>query len=304
MDRRTFIVRHLGGAALVAGAGLLPRPVLALAEPDLAVARGSDPAANTRAAVELLGGMKAFVKKGARVLVKPNMSFPHGPEEGTNTHPLVVQTLAFMCMEAGAASVLVLDNTLAPPAACRERSGIEVMVNQALGTKAVFTINDGDFYRDTALAGARVMTRNEIATEALRADVLIAAPTAKAHSSTGVSLSLKGMMGLVADRNVMHRKGLDETIADLCATLKPHLTVVDATYVLTTNGPHGPGKVEHAKTVVASRDPVAADAWTVQAFPWYGRRCRADQVSHIKRAHERGLGRMDVENLTVRTVEL
>lgn len=306
MDRRTFLVRQMRGAAWLAAGGagsiLLPRDGFA-AEPDLAVAKGADPAANTRAAVDLLGGIKAFVRPGMRVVIKPNMSFPHPAEEGTNTHPMVVQTLAILCKEAGASSILVLDNTLARPAACLEKSGIESAVNGAIG-KAVYTINDTGFFRETALAGGKVLNHNGIATEVLRADVLIAAPTAKSHSATGVSLALKGMMGLVADRNAMHRASLDEAIVDLCGTLKAQLTVIDATYVLTSGGPFGPGKVEHAKTVIASRDVVAADAYTVQAFEWYGRRYKPAQVGHIRRAHERGLGRMDVEKLTVRTVDL
>jgi hypothetical protein len=40
---------------------------------ELAVARGSSPEAITRAAIEALGGMSRFVKKGDRVVIKPNI---------------------------------------------------------------------------------------------------------------------------------------------------------------------------------------------------------------------------------------
>jgi len=50
-------------------------------------------------------------------------------------------------------------------------------------------------------------------------------------------------------------------------------------------------------------DMVAADAKTVELFPWYGRKIRPDQVEHIKIAHERGLGRMDLDNLEIQTVD-
>jgi len=47
---------------------------------------------------------------------------------------------------------------------------------------------------------------------------------------------------------------------------------------------------------------VAADASAVQMFAWYGRRMEPHQVQHIKIAHERGLGRMDIGNLVTRKV--
>jgi uncharacterized protein (DUF362 family) len=78
--------------------------------------------------------------------------------------------------------------------------------------------------------------------------------------------------------------------------------VIDATRVLTTNGPGGPGKVITPKTVIASRDMVAADATAVAMFEWYGKKMEPRQVKHIKLAHERGLGRMDIQNLNTRKV--
>ena len=103
----------------------------------------------------------------------------------------------------------------------------------------------------------------------------------------------------------MHwRYDLHTSIVDLCTVVKAHLTVIDATRVLSTNGPGGPGKVLKENTVIASADMVAADAFTVASFEWYGKKYQPKQVRHIREAHERGLGRMDIENLKVKTVIL
>lgn len=132
------------------------------------------------------------------------------------------------------------------------------------------------------------MHTNAIMRDVLDADVLIAAPVAKTNSSTGVGLSLKGQMGLVLDRGSMHsRYDLDTAIVDLCSRIKPDLAVVDATRVLSTNGPYGPGKVLHPNEVIASPDPVAADALTVASYEWYGRRIAPRKVGHIALAHAR-----------------
>ena len=50
----------------------------------------SDAEQAVREAIGLLGGMGRFVRKGSRVVIKPNMSFPNPPEWGTTTHPEVV----------------------------------------------------------------------------------------------------------------------------------------------------------------------------------------------------------------------
>src|SRR5210317_1606698 len=67
--------------------------------PDLAVVKG-DPEKAVFKALDLLGGMKRFVKTGQSVVVKPNMSFAKTPDQATNTNPVVVAAVARACMEA------------------------------------------------------------------------------------------------------------------------------------------------------------------------------------------------------------
>ena len=301
ITRRKFIEWQSRGALFLAGAGLgLSRPLSALAAgtPDLALAKGA-PAAATRAAVEMLGGMSAFIKKGDRVVIKPNMSFANPPEAATTTHPEVVRVLAEMCREAGAEKIDILDHTLSSAEMCLEQTGIRSACG-GIGSSNVENVGDSRRYREVEIPDGESMTSTEVMKDVLDADVLIAAPVAKHHSSAGVSLSMKGNMGLILDRGVMHWKhDLHTAIVDLATLLKADLTVIDATRALTTNGPGGPGDVVTPEMVIASRDMVAADAKAVSMIRWYGRRIEPRQVKHIRLAHERGLGRMDIENLRV-----
>ncbi len=91
LTRRDFLKLQLVG---IMGAAVVPGVlgtgrVSAQEIPDLAVVNGS-PGPATRAAVELLGGMKQFVKPGQKVIIKPNMSFSTPPERASNTHPVLV----------------------------------------------------------------------------------------------------------------------------------------------------------------------------------------------------------------------
>ena len=303
MNRRQFIKHNMQGALLLAAGGaiLTPGDLMASTTPDIAVVKGA-PGAATRAAVELIGGMSSVVKTGQRVVIKPNMSFASPPEWGATTHPEVIKALVSMCMEAEADDVRVLDHPLRSAELCLERSGIAAAC-APLGSDMVQALETSSFFKRADIPDGAQMRENSFMADVLKADVLIAAPVAKSHGSTGVSLSMKGMMGLIWDRGVLHsRFDLSEAIVDLNTRLKADLVVIDATRVLSTNGPFGPGKVLTPDKVIASRDCVAADAYTVSAFEWWGRKMRPDQVKHIRVAHNRGLGSMDVDKLDVREV--
>ena len=130
ITRREFLKTTSAGLAL----GVIGKPDFPLAkeDPDLVVING-DPAAATRKALEAMGGISRFVKKGQRVVLKPNMSFNNPPERATTTHPLVVATVAQACMEAGAQRVAVLDYPLRKGELCLERSGIRMPASPSRG---------------------------------------------------------------------------------------------------------------------------------------------------------------------------
>ncbi|MFP4587863.1 MAG: DUF362 domain-containing protein, partial [Desulfohalobiaceae bacterium] len=303
--RREFLSLQLkGGLCLLGGMGLmqLPRRVHAQEHPDLVEAQGG-PEQATRAAVQALGGMSRFVQKGQKVVIKPNMSFDQPPEMATNTHPQVVQALAQMCRDAGASRVSVLDNPLRTAELCLVKSGIQEAA-EAVDSCRVQGVQAKRDFQETKIPDGRQLSSRQVMREVLEADVLISAPVAKHHSSTGVSLSLKGMMGLINDRSEMHwRYDLHESIVDLCTLLKADLVVVDATRALTTDGPSGPGEVVQPEKIIASTDMVTADAYAVTLVKWYGRSMDPGQVKHIRLAHERGLGSMDLDNLQLEKIQ-
>ena len=304
-SRRKFLKFQMKGLLFLAAGSsglIISKKSIAEPVPDIAVVKG-DAAKATRAAVELLGGIKKFVKKGSKVLIKPNMSFPNPPAMATTTHPDVIKEIVLMCNEAGASSILIADYPLFDADTCLKRSGILDTCENLENTRVIGAASDR-FYKDTEFPGAKKMSRNGVFQEALKADTLITVPVAKSHTATGVSLSMKGMMGLVWDRAGMHTKELSSSIVDMCTVLKANLTVIDATRVLSTNGPRGPGKVLKEDTVIASTDMVAADAFAVSRFKWYGKKYRPAQVQYIREAHERGLGRMDFENLSIKEIQV
>lgn len=297
ISRRQFLKATAAGVAI--GLAGPPRIAGAAEEVDLAVISG-EPAAATAKALETLGGISRFVKKGQRVLIKPNMSFAKGPDIAATTHPLVVAAVARACSEAGAGEVLVLDHTLQRAELCLERTGIREACRGIPGVHCL-AVQDRKFFKEVKVPRGKVLERVEVVRDLLDDCVLISVPVAKSHSTTGVSLGLKGLMGLIWDRESFHSQfNINEGIADLATVVRPRLTVLDATRALTTGGPGGPGEVKRPNLVVAGTDPVAVDSFGVGIVPWYGQSFRGRQVEHLLAAHQRGLGQIDVDKLRIR----
>lgn len=296
LSRRDFLKTASTGLAV----GLASRsiPTSALPEHDLAVVSG-DAAAATRKAIEVLGGISRFVQKGQRVTIKPNMSFASGPERASNTSPQVVATVARICMEAGADRVMVLDYPLQTAEACLQRSGV---LDACKPIKGVYvqTVTERKFFREIKVPQGTTLDRVAVMQEVLDSQVLISLPQAKSHSTTGISMGIKGLMGVIWDRWSFHiRHNINDALADLAMVIRPHLTILDATRALVTGGPGGPGEVSTPNLVIAGIDPVAVDSYGVTVAPWYGRQFTGRQVEHLMAAHQRGLGQIDVEKLRI-----
>ncbi|MFN3534169.1 MAG: DUF362 domain-containing protein [Desulfatiglandales bacterium] len=286
MDRRDFLKWNLKAIAFS-----LLGPKFSWGSPkrerSIVVAVKGEIKEAVEAGIKELNGL-AFIRPGSRVLIKPNISFRNSPDMATTTTPGVVRALVDLIAGQKPRSIKVVDNTLTDPEACMQNTGIREALR---GTPAELrVVKERQGFQKVTIKGAAV-EEVELMKEVLESDLLIPVPIAKHHSSAGVSLSMKGMMGLIYDRSSFHyRYDLHTAIVDLAAYLKPPLVVIDMTKALTTNGPSGPGEVAWLNTVVVSNDMVAADAYVVKKVKWYGREIEPFRVKHIEIAHKRGVG--------------
>lgn len=291
MDRRSFL-KAAGAASLLAP--VMIRDVLAAKEPSLvAVAEGADYAAITRKAINAVGGMRRFVKSGDVVVVKPNMGWDRSSELAANTNPIVVRAVVEECLAAGAKRVKVFDNTCNDARRCYVNSGIEGALK---GMKGVdFKHIEPERFKKVALNG-QFLKEWELYDEALSANVFINVPVAKHHGLSRLTLGLKNVMGVMGgNRGYIHRN-IDVALADVNSRLKSHLTVIDATRILTAHGPQG-GNIADVKklhTVIASADIVAADAFATTLFG-----LKPADIPITVAAHRRGLGEMNLERIKI-----
>jgi len=263
----------------------------------LAVARGGDPGAITRAAMAEIGGIERFVKAGDEVIVKPNICVDYRTYEyGATTNPEVVAALVELCLGAGAGRVRVMDTPFGgTPENAYARSGIADAVASAGGEMEV--MNRAKF-KKTAIPEGRDITRWPVYQDVLTADVLIDVPVAKHHSLARLSLAGKNLLGIVGSPNELHAN-LGQRVADVVSLVRPTLTVVDAVRTLMKHGPTGGNldDVRQADTVIASHDIVAADAYAATLFDLSG-----EEIAYVKAAADMGLGTLDLQTIKVQEI--
>ncbi len=312
ITRRTFLktaavtVAALAGEtlsgrkkALFAAEKLDPRKKKKIATPyDLSVISGPDPEKNTRTAVETLGGMKKFVSKGDVVVIKPNIGWDRTVEQAANTNPLVVASLVKMCREAGAKQVKVFDNTCNSAQRCYLSSGIAGAAKKAgadVSYMSDFKYQPGNFPDGSPLADWPVYR------DAVKCDVLINVPVAKNHGITGLTLSLKNLMGVIGGNRGEVHWDIDDKLHELYTFFSPELTVVDATRILLRHGPTGGSLADVSKkdTVIAGTDGVLADAYAVTLFGM-----SPGSLGHIASAANKGAGSIDVTGANIKKIKL
>jgi len=268
--------------------------------PDLVAVRGGQPRDLVRNAIAALGGIGRFVGSGNDVIIKPNICVAYNTYEyAATTNPWVVAALVELCWEAGAGRIRVMDSPFGGTAEeAYARSGIQEQVRAAGGEMEVMS---GYKYVATEIPGAQSLQRCEAYDDLLNADVVINVPIAKHHGLARLTLGMKNLMGVIADRPAIHAD-LGPRLADLASLVRPELTVIDAVRILTANGPTGGrlADVQQRDTVIASADIVAADSYAAKTLF----EVEPSSLSYVRAGTAMGLGRSDLENLKIEEVNL
>lgn len=301
MDRRHFMQQVFlwtAGLTLTPPCLTIFPKILAAEQPAsiLAVAKGQEYIDLIKRVVGSLGGMEKFVKSGDKVVIKPNIGWDRNPEQAANTHPLIVKALVELVLTAGAGKVMIFDRTCNEERRCYVNSGIQDILKSIKDKRVQLYHPDDRKYVPVDIKRGKAVNRLEIYQEALEADCYINVPIAKHHGLSRLTLGLKNSMGVLGgNRGQMHHN-IGQKLADLATVIRPSLTVIDATRILLRNGPQG-GDLKDVKvvdTVIASTDPVAADAYATTLFD-----LQPADIDSTVAAYAMGLGEMNLSKIQV-----
>ncbi len=308
ISRKDFIEKSLR-TGIVAGTALAsghPEELIALEKTfrqkgryGLVALRGGMPDKMFARGIAAMGGMGRYVKRGQTVVVKPNIGWNAPPERGANTNPLLVKAIINECLGAGAKKVYVFDHTCDEWRGCYRNSGIESMVKSSGGI--MVPAHSKGYYNEVKLPKGKSLSETMVHEQLLEADVFINVPVLKHHSSTGLTIAMKNMMGVVWNRRWWHIKDLHQCIADFATWRKPDLVVVDAWNVMKVHGPRGISTADLVtmKAQLISEDPVTADAAAAKLF---GK--SPSGVRYIALADRMGVGTMDLTRQRIKRIKM
>ncbi|MBM3296041.1 MAG: DUF362 domain-containing protein [Candidatus Aminicenantes bacterium] len=218
-------------------------------------------------AVAPLGGMRAFVRPGARVLLKPNLLIPAAPERAITTHPAVVEAVIGLVREAGGEPFIAdspggpLHNRLGMAALFRHSGLSEVARRTGVRLRA-----EPDSIQ-VPTPGGQLLKRLDLLASWREADVVVSLPKLKTHNLTLISGALKNPFGLVPGlaKPGYHAKLADidqfcDMLLDVVACVRPVLTIMDGVLAMEGDGPSTGGLPRALGLILASPDPTALDA--------------------------------------------
>ncbi len=243
------------------------------------------------------------VLRNSRVLLKPNMMKATAADRADATHPSIVASLTRVLMAMGC-EVWVGDSSglLGLTAEVLEGSGMAPAV-RAVGGKTI-NLDAGPFEKISSTGSAT----HEIWVPRILFDVqhVVQVPKLKTHSLTGMSCSIKNLMGLLpgATKCALHVRRpsalpLSHALLDLAETLVRkgvHLsgTVVDAVWAQERKGASEGPRRRDLGLIIASRDLFATDLVCSQLID-------ADRhsLSTVLAAFQRRLGPCHLEDVEI-----
>lgn len=203
--------------------------------------------------------------RGKKILLKPNLVETHMDADHINTHPLVIRGAVEAFLRVGAEQVLVAEG----PGHCRdslrllEESGWAEMMRE---DRIPFVdLNYDDVYAVRNLGGRSRLKSFTFPTTLRQADWIVSMPKLKTHHWAGVTLSMKNLFGVMPGlfygwpKNVLHCAGIEKSILDINATLRPHFAIVDGIVGMEGDGPIM-GTPRHVGVLVMGRNLPAVDA--------------------------------------------
>lgn len=306
MKRRDFFNKSLragmaaGAAVAVGGYEKLLLPSYGASKYDMVAVMGGTPESMFDLGIQELGGAGAFVGKGQKVLVKPNIGWDVIPELAANTNPMLVKRVIEHCFKAGAKEVYVLDHSIDNWLNTYKNSGIERAAKSA-GAKVV-PANSESYYHEIEIPAGVRLKKAKVHELLLETDVYINVPVVKDHNSTRMSCSLKNSMGLVWDRGFWHANNLHQCIADFALfEKKPLLNVIDCYNVIVKNGPRGVSKenVVMMKSLILTADWVAGDTAAAMMLG-----AEPEKIDYLTIAYKMGLGNMKLDSLNIRRIKM
>lgn len=241
-------------------------------------------------AIDAIGGLEHYIKKGDVVLVKPNVAFDRSPNLGATSNPEMLEELIrILISDAGASEVRIADNPIESAPDCFAKSKIGPAADRA---GARLYMPDDNAFSMLNTPGAALIENWWFFNRPFKGvDKVIGFAPVKDHNLCHASMGIKNWYGLLGGTRNQFHQDIHGIVSDLSMMIKPTMTIVDGTNVMMENGPTGgdPSNVKPGNVVTAGLDPVGLDAWIFEHALERGR----EYPDYLHQAEAKGSGKLD-----------
>lgn len=209
--------------------------------------------------LEPIGGISAFVCKGDRVLLKPNMLSAKEPEKAVTTHPALVRVVAELVKEAGGIVQIGDSPGIGSFSRVADKCGFSEVAQKS-------GVNLVEFSETVEIKGCGTFRSVHLARAYYESDKIINLPKLKTHEMMTMTCAVKNLFGAVigSEKAGWHLKAgrskqlFARLLLEIYLLKKPVLNIVDAITAMEGNGP-GSGDPIELGILLAGANPVAVD---------------------------------------------
>ena len=242
------------------------------------------------------GGIENIVKKGSKVLLKPNFLKESEPEECVITHPTLIEAVAERVLKAGAIPVIGDSPGFGSVRKIARRVGLD-KIAERLGIDII----ELDKPRKVSISCGGKRFSMTVSGRALDVDAIINLPKLKAHVQVLFTAGVKNLYGCVSGKQKTWRhfkaKNDLEWYADMLIAnyqlVKPSFTIVDGIMAMEKKGPSG-GLPKNVSLVVGGIDVIAIDRVIAEILS-----ISPENVPVLRAAKRMGIGEQDLSKIEI-----
>ncbi len=195
------------------------------------------------------------------ILLKPNLVEPSLQAPQINTHPAFVRAVADVFRSWDAREVFVAEGQghCRDTAYVLEQSGLGPILDEA---KLEFVdLNHDEIFTTRNRSGLTPLASLHLPVSLKRADLVVSLPKLKTHHWVGVTLAMKNLFGVMPGvaygwpKNVLHQAGIEASILDITATVRPSLAIVDGIVGMEGDGPLMGSAVQSGVVILGTNLP-------------------------------------------------
>ncbi|OGX52347.1 MAG: hypothetical protein A3G37_02785 [Omnitrophica WOR_2 bacterium RIFCSPLOWO2_12_FULL_46_30] len=258
-----------------------------------------------RQAVELIGGMKKFIKAGSRVLLKPNLLMAIEPEAAITTHPEFVRSVIRLLKEINCKICIgdgpsVFGGYIEDILKVYERTGIKQIADE----EKIGLVTFEKRFMPACSAGRQAYF--PLTTLVRECDYIVNLPKFKTHNFMLLTGAIKNLFGLIpgtfkleCHKNFFQQEKFAEVLLDIYQMVKPAISIVDGISGIEGNGPATSGIKRNFGLILAGADGLAIDVILAKLMD-----IPPEYVFTNKEAAKRNIGNVDESDIEIKGEKL